>query len=63
MLCVSLGWGPRAVGSGSGGMANATMTPGAQPTSLCEDTQVRGHRHSLRHLGLPGSCQKRRNKH
>lgn len=58
MLCVSLGWAPRVLGLGSGEMINAIMSPGAQPTSLCEDTQGPGHRHSRRHLGLPGSCQK-----
>ena len=34
MLCVSLGRAPRVLGLGSGEMINATMTPGAQPTSL-----------------------------
>lgn len=63
MLCVSLDQAPRVLGLGSGEMINATVTPGAQPTSLGEDTHGPGHGHSLRHLGLPGSCQKGRNKH
>lgn len=39
MLCVSLDQAPRVLGLGSGEMINATVTPGAQPTSLGEDTE------------------------